>query len=69
MKIFVDNFSLNQNIIKIYNNKNIKFIFQNLIYIHLKTNLSIKKFKKFNLIFETIILYLKNYNFFLKFLF
>ena len=54
-------FYINQHNIEIYNNKNIKFFSQNSVEIALKTGGSIKNIKKYNLVFEINIQYLKNY--------
>ena len=49
-----DVFGISQNIIKIYNNENIKFLYYNFVDIALKANRGIKKTKKHNLVFKKL---------------
>lgn len=48
-------FNIDENIIKIYNNKNIKFFYQNLINVALKSNQYIDLYKKHYLILKVAI--------------
>lgn len=61
-------FTINQNIIQICNNKNMKLFSYNSVNIILKRNLNIKKTKKYKLILEITILSLKNHFLFINFL-
>lgn len=51
-------FYINQNIIKVYNNKTIKFFYYDFINIALKASKYIENTKKHNLVFEIATLYL-----------
>lgn len=53
-------FAIDQNIIQIHNNKDIEIFSKNLVNIPLKTGQSIKKPKKYNLVFEIAIPDLEN---------
>ena len=50
-------FNIDQNIIQIYNNKNIKLLDKDLINVALKNGQNIKMFKKHNLILKMAVLY------------
>lgn len=59
---------VDQNIIKVHYNKNVKFSIKDLIYIALKTAWCIGKTKRYDLIFEVDILNLKSSLLFVIFL-
>ena len=61
-------FNIDPNIIQIYNNKNIKIFYKKFIDIVLKYSQSIKKTKKYNLIFKIIIFDPKSYFSFFTFI-
>ena len=64
---FVPVFDIDQNIIQIYNNKNIKFFYKNLVNISLKRSQHIRLTKKYDLILLMSILCLENYFVFITF--
>lgn len=57
-------FNINQNIVNIYYNKNVKFFCKDLVNKVLETGISIKKLTKHNLIFKVLILDLKVFFYF-----
>ena len=60
-------FGINQNVVKIYNNKSVKLFGKNLIDVALKSGRSIRKFKKYDLILKMIVLGLESYLSFIVF--
>ena len=58
--IMANVFSINQNVIEIYNIKNIKFFYQNFVDVALKANVDIWKTKIHDLVFEIAVPYLEN---------
>ncbi len=53
--------NIDQNIIQINSNKDIKLLSNNLVDIVLKTGWRIGKARKYNLVFEVVVLGIKNY--------
>ena len=58
--IFASIFGLDQNIIKVNNDKNVNFFYSDFFDIALKLGKSVKKSKKYKLILKIAILHLKN---------
>ena len=61
-------FSINKDVIKIHNNKNIKFFYQDLVDVALKCGWYISQAKKYDLILEIAISGLANHFLFIVFL-
>ncbi len=49
-------FTINQNVVQIHNNKDVKMIDKDLVHIALKTDQSVRKFKKHNLVLKITVL-------------
>ena len=58
--ILADVFGINQNIIKVYNNKNSKFFYLDFVDIALDASKGIEKIERYNLVFEIAILHLED---------
>ena len=53
-------FNINQNVIKVHNNENIKFFYQNFIDVVLEAGGGVRKTKKHNLVLEIAVPYLED---------
>ena len=54
-------FSINQNVIKVHNDKNVKFFYHNFVDIAIEADGDIRKTKKFDLILKIAVLNSKDY--------
>ena len=54
-------FEVNQNVIKVYNEKNIKYFYQNFVDVTLKAGRNIKKIEKYNIVLKILISCLESY--------
>ena len=55
-----DNFSINQDVIKVNNNKNIKFFCKNFVNVALEAGWSMKNTEKYNLVLKIAALHLES---------
>ena len=60
-------FDINKNVIKVYNNKNVKFLYQNLVCIALESSRCISSLKKHHLILKMTIIGFDSYLLFITF--